>query len=88
MNFPTAHSTIYRNEAGEVTGWDTSYGYEPDYDPYNDSYYADEEPDWYGDAAECKRQKEHGNDADQDRDGTWTCCACGEDCTPEMNRCA
>ena len=44
--FPTAHSQIYRNEAGEVLGWDTPS--EPDdwYDPepsaremaYEDAY--------------------------------------------------
>jgi hypothetical protein len=25
MSFPTANSTIYRNEDGEVLGWDTNY---------------------------------------------------------------
>lgn len=29
--FPTAHSMIYRNEAGEVIGWDSPQYYEPEY---------------------------------------------------------
>lgn len=31
--FPTAGSTVYRNEAGEVLGWDNDSYYEPEYDP-------------------------------------------------------
>lgn len=31
--FPGYGATIYRNEAGEVLGWDNDYGYEPEYDP-------------------------------------------------------
>lgn len=46
--FPTAHSTIYRNEAGEPTGWDIA---EDSYinDTYDDSfnsYEPYEEGDW------------------------------------------
>lgn len=33
--FPTAHSTIYRNEAGEPLGWSDESSYEPD--PYDDN---------------------------------------------------
>jgi hypothetical protein len=38
MTFPTAHSQIYRNDAGEVTGWD-SPGY--DDEPYDPEDYLD-----------------------------------------------
>ena len=83
--FPTASSTIYRNEDGEVLGWDNDYGYEPDYDPYEDHYYADEEPDYYGDADACRAAGTHGNDCSGNGDGTWECDWCGEDCTSEMD---
>lgn len=39
MTFPGAGAQIYRNEAGEVTGWD--YLSEPDYDP--DDYLSGDE---------------------------------------------
>ena len=57
--FPTAHSVVYRTEAGEVLGWDNpSYSDEP-YDPddylnWDDSDDEDEEddldnePEWNG----------------------------------------
>lgn len=32
--FPTAYSTIYRNEDGEVTGWDNNSYDEPDVDDF------------------------------------------------------
>ena len=36
--FPTATSVIYRNEEGEVLGWDSPSDYEPTYlDPYDDA---------------------------------------------------
>lgn len=41
--FPTANSTIYRNEAGEPIGWDSSAYDEPDFDPYDDLDYDEEE---------------------------------------------
>lgn len=31
MTFPNAHSQIYRNEAGEVLGWDNTSYDEPEY---------------------------------------------------------
>lgn len=34
--FPTAHSIVYRNEAGEVVGWDQPPYDEPDDDPYDE----------------------------------------------------
>lgn len=40
--FPTANSTIIRNEAGEVLGWDTEYDEGPDPDAF--SQYDDEPP--------------------------------------------
>jgi hypothetical protein len=31
MTFPNAHSTVYRNEEGEVLGWSDETSYEPEY---------------------------------------------------------
>lgn len=31
MTFPNAHSTVYRNEEGEVLGWSDETQYEPEY---------------------------------------------------------
>lgn len=31
--FPGYGAQVYRNEAGEVLGWDSGYGFEPEYDP-------------------------------------------------------
>lgn len=31
MTFPNAHSQVYRNEMGEVLGWDNETSYEPEY---------------------------------------------------------
>jgi hypothetical protein len=39
--FPTAASTIYRNEDGEVLGWDTYTDDAPEYE----DFYGDDEPD-------------------------------------------
>jgi hypothetical protein len=36
--FPTAHSQVYYNEAGEPLGWDTPYDGPPENDPYEDYY--------------------------------------------------
>lgn len=46
--FPTAHSQVYRNEEGEVLGWDAGPSEEDVYEPQDDfgpDYY-DEEGDW------------------------------------------
>lgn len=40
--FPTASSTIYRNEAGEPIGWDSPESFEP---PYDDTDYDDDSGD-------------------------------------------
>lgn len=51
--FPTTGAHIYRNEDGEVTGWDgPSYDDAPDYDD-RDQYDGDEDEDWPEQAA-CK----------------------------------
>jgi hypothetical protein len=34
--FPGAGANVYRNEEGEVLGWDYPSYDEPDYDPYED----------------------------------------------------
>jgi len=38
MTFPGPYARIYRNEAGEVLGWDNEASFEPEYDP--DAYLA------------------------------------------------
>ncbi len=45
--FPNAGSTIYRNDDGEVLGWDNNYADEPDYSYLSDEY------DPYGPDDEC-----------------------------------
>lgn len=52
--FPTAHSTIIRNEDGEVLGWDNTYYDEA---PDQDLFYDDEEDFEDIDPATC----EHGD---------------------------
>jgi len=42
--FPTAHSSIIRNEAGEVLGWDTYSDHDEWYDP-DDYLHGDEDED-------------------------------------------
>ena len=64
--FPTAYSNIYRNESGEVIGWDNDYDYEPDPDDFYDSW-GDEPESW------CKRCGEEGHESEDcpsyDEDG-------------------
>lgn len=36
--FPGYGAEIYRNEAGEVLGWDSGYGFEPEYKPEEEVY--------------------------------------------------
>jgi hypothetical protein len=73
--FPTAHSQVYRNEAGEVLGWDNP-GYDDGPDP--DEYYEqfgqyddeddDEQPDNYRDGETpyhiTHRDEQYGDDGD------------------------
>lgn len=57
--FPSAGSTVYYNEDGEVLGWDNDSYYEPEYDPdFGDSY--EGEVEW------CRRCGEDMGDSD-----TW-----------------
>jgi len=82
MTFPTANSSLYYNEDGEVLGWDV-----PMIDPYdNDPYLYDDldrydydEPDVWGDEEACKEQGYHGESGNSvpDRDDVWQCAACG-----------
>jgi hypothetical protein len=55
--FPTAHSQVYRNEAGEVTGWDN-----PGYDDGPD-------PDEYYEQAELYDSDDDDDDDDDDDEG-------------------
>lgn len=66
--FPTATSTVYRNEDGEVLGWDNDYGFEPeyDYDPDDDECYG------CGDSvSHCVCEDETYVAEDAHLDGTW-----------------
>jgi len=42
--FPGAHARVFYNEAGEPLGWDYPSD-EPDFDPYEDDDYYDEDDD-------------------------------------------
>lgn len=61
--FPGAHSVVYRNEEGEVLGWDNpSYSDEPDVDDfYGNEFISDEEYE----AAEMDE------DDDSDEEDKW-----------------
>lgn len=70
--FPTANSTIYRNEAGEVLGWDDAP--EP-YEAFDDLYPDYPEPK---DRAECISWGRHAQDGDgTDEEDVYECHACG-----------
>lgn len=73
---------VYRNEYGEITGWDYDYPEEPDYDPYRDDL--DESP-YEGNRMACIAAGVHGRDADGVGDGTYVCLWCYEDCTAIVN---
>jgi hypothetical protein len=62
--FPTAGSVIYRNEAGEVLGWDTYYG---DEEPYEDDFDRDRADAYYEEMAE--RAEEAEDDEDDECEG-------------------
>lgn len=67
--FPTASSEIYRNEDGEVTGWDSNYEFEP-------ADYADDLTDRYGeDYYRAPENCEH-DDIDHDKSRKAYCVAC------------
>lgn len=80
MTFPTASSSVYYNEDGEVLGWD-----QPEYDPFpRDDYFYDEdgygdEPDVWGDQESCEAYGYHGQsgEAVTGRTDVWECTACG-----------
>lgn len=77
--FPTAHSSIIRNEEGEPMGFETTAYDEPEYNP--DDYLADwqdEEPDVWGDPDACAAEGHHGVSLYKTNEGTWECSACGE----------
>lgn len=65
MTFPGPYARIYRNEAGEVLGWDNEYPEEPEYDDRDDA------PEWCEDCGEpaedCACDPEE--DPDQPIDG-------------------
>jgi hypothetical protein len=84
--FPGAGATIYRNEAGEVTGWD--YPAEPDYDPFADLYDEDDEDDDGGDVDHTHTCRDCGGDQDCTEPDT----VCGfngscDECNDELNGC-
>lgn len=60
MTFPTAHSQVYRNEAGEVLGWDNPSYDDGAYDP--DDYLPDDYDD--GDYDEDPIDEQYGDDGD------------------------
>lgn len=43
--FPGASASVYRNEDGEVIGWDYPSDDAPEYDPYDDYYDYDYDED-------------------------------------------
>lgn len=61
--FPTANSTVYRNEDGEVLGWDTHYEDAPDPDEFYAQDY-DNEPPQVETIWQCKALNLHYRDGD------------------------
>lgn len=78
MTFPTANSTIIRNEDGEPMGFESDYGYEPEYTPEDYLAAWDEEPDVWGDPDACMADGHHGESLTKTNEGTWECNSCGE----------
>lgn len=87
MTFPGYNAQVYYNEDGEPLGWDyPSYDDAPEQD-YADSdeiFYVPDEDRLWGDEAACRAEDVHGQDARQNKYGTWSCDWCGEDCTAEV----
>lgn len=80
MTFPTASSSVYYNEDGEVLGWDSGLDYEPEYgNYYSDEPVWDDEPDVWGDQESCEAYGYHGQsgEAVTGRTDVWECAACG-----------
>lgn len=69
MMFPTANSTIIRNEDGEVLGWDDHTYDEPNYDP--EDYHRQYDEYEAADTDTCINDRMHGRDGD----GTDETCA-------------
>lgn len=57
--FPTNHSRIYRNEEGEVLGWDNESSFEPEYDP---DLYLDPGYDWCAEHEQANCGEDHDDD--------------------------
>lgn len=73
--FPTANSSIYRNEDGEVLGWDIHHDDAPDPDEYYDSY--DCEAPEPKDTEQCIAWGMHARDGDgTDIADIWECAYC------------
>ena len=64
--FPTAGSTIYRNEEGEVLGWDTPGYDEPDYQSYEDER---DNYERYESCDECGMDSDESDYDETHRDG-------------------
>jgi len=74
--FPTAHSQVYRNEAGEVLGWDTPSDRDEWYDP-DDYLNHDDDTDMDEDSG-SKILCDHGRDYRTAQDDGTSVCACGQ----------
>lgn len=77
--FPTANSIIYRNEDGEVLGWEQSYDDAPDVDDFYGRDY-DEGPEPDG-KEQCIAWGLHAQDGDgvaetPEGDTIFECCYC------------
>lgn len=76
--FPTASSQIDYNEDGEVLGWDSGYGFEPEFDSADMYDHQD-----YDDYVTLNRECEH-DDFERDNSG-HAYCACCEVMLPELD---
>lgn len=73
--FPTSNSTVYRNEDGEVLGWDTHHDNDaPDPDEFYDQHV---DPPEFDSVDACKFAGWHGSDGDgTDVEDVWECGYC------------
>ncbi len=75
--FPTANSTVYYNEDGEVLGWDNHYWDEPPYEDYCDQRDEGGEAPWHDSTEECVEAGDHAQDGSgTDEENVYTCDYC------------
>jgi hypothetical protein len=77
MTFPTAGSTVYYNEDGEVLGWDAPDYDAPDYDAWDYDAWDDDEIPTFDTVQECEAAGLHALNGDGNGvEGEYICAHC------------